>query len=108
MKTWRSPLDPSDKKPYVFDWNTLLTAEADTITGVPVITLPQSAIDAGLEVSGQTNTTLIVTVSFNIKTANQNDKGFNVPGSQFEIACKIVTAGGRTFEKSGILTVCHQ
>lgn len=108
MKTWRTPLDPSGEKDYEFDWTTKLNAEGDTISGTPVVTLPQDAIDAGLEAFDQTNGTLIVSTWFRVNAANQGDAKFNGSGVQFAIKCEIVTAGGRTFPESGILTVCNR
>lgn len=83
--------DPSAVLDYQFDWAAWLVN--DTITGTPVITITPT----GLTKDSQTNTTAAVTVWLSGGTV----------GKTYTVTCRIVTAGGRTDERS-ITIVCAQ
>lgn len=82
--------DPDAVLDFTFDWTTWLAG--DTITGTPVIT-----VESGITKDSQSNTTTAVTVWLSGGTA----------GTQYTVACKIQTAGGRTEERSITIWVRH-
>ena len=75
--------DPSAVLDYIFDWSAWLGA--DTITGTPVITVP-----TGITLASQSNTPTTVTAWLSGGTA----------GTPYAVACKIVTVGARTDERT--------
>lgn len=75
--------DPDATLDYTWNWSDWLGA--DTITGTPTITVP-----AGITKTTQSNTTTAVTAWLTGGTA----------GTAYDVACKIVTAGGRTDERT--------
>lgn len=75
--------DPDATLDYTWDWTDWLNG--DTISGTPTITVP-----AGITKSTQSNTTTAVTAWMTGGTVN----------GTYDIACKIVTAGGRTDERT--------
>ena len=75
--------DPDAVLDYTVDWSDWLGA--DTITGTPTWT-----VGTGLTKASQTNTTTTATAWLSGGTA----------GSDYTVACKIVTTGGRTDERS--------
>lgn len=75
--------DPSAVLDYALDWSDWLVA--DTITGTPTWTVP-----TGLTKDSQSNTTTTATAWLS----------GGVAGMSYTVACKIVTAGGRTDERS--------
>ena len=74
---------------YTFDWTTWLTDIGDTIVSSTV------TADAGVTLSNKTNTTMKVTVFVAGGTI----------GGQYQVNCQIVTAGGRTDERSFYINV---
>lgn len=81
MRTWDK--DPSAVLPWMFNWVDWLAG--DTITGTPTIT-----VDAGLTLASQTNNTTSVTVTLSGGTL----------GVTYKVACRIVTAAGKTDERT--------
>lgn len=88
---WWIAKDPEAILDYTLDWATWLGA--DTIVGAPTWTVPP-----GITKNSQTNTTTTATVWLSGGAAN-ND---------YTIECKIVTAGGRTDERSFIIRSCER
>jgi hypothetical protein len=82
--------DPSAVLDYSFDWTVDGWIGADTITGTPVWTVP-----TGIVKDSQSNTTTVATVVISGGTAGEN----------YDVACKITTAGGRTDERTFRLQV---
>jgi hypothetical protein len=82
--------DPSAVLDYSFDWGTDGWIGADTITGTPVWTVP-----TGIVKDSQSNTTTLATVVISGGTAGEN----------YDVSCKITTAGGRTDERTFRLQV---
>jgi hypothetical protein len=82
--------DPSAVLDYSFDWTADGWIGADTITGTPVWTVP-----TGVTKDSQSNTTTMATVVISGGTAGEN----------YDVACKITTAGGRTDERTFRLQV---
>lgn len=84
LKTWEK--DPSDVLDYTVDWNDDNWLGTDTISGTPTWTVP-----AGLtQPTGATNTTTTATVWL----------GSGTDGQDYDVACLITTAGGRTAERT--------
>jgi len=82
--TLQNPLkDPSAVLDYVFDWNEWL-ATGETITDHTI------TADTGITVDSSTESDGKVTVWLSGGTAGQN----------YKVACKIVTSGGRTDERT--------
>lgn len=77
--------DPSDVLDYDVDWNDDNWLGTDTISGTPVWTLP-----AGIVKDSQSNTTTVATIWLSGGTANQD----------YDVACKVTTAAGRTAERT--------
>jgi hypothetical protein len=75
--------DPADVLDYTVDWSDWL--DTDTITGTPTWT-----VTTGVTKASQSNTTTTTTAWLSGGTA----------GSDYTVACKIVTTGGRTVERS--------
>jgi hypothetical protein len=82
--------DPGAVLDYSFDWTVDGWIGADTITGTPVWTVP-----AGITKDSQSNTTTVATVVISGGTA----------GANYDVSCKITTAGGRTDERTFRLQV---
>lgn len=78
------PKDPDAVLDYTMDWSEWLET-GDTITGTPTWTVP-----TGLTKASQSNTTTAATAWIS----------GGVAGMNYLVACKIVTAGGRTDERS--------
>ena len=79
--------DPDEVVDYKFDWSTWLGADtisSDTLT-----------VDAGLTKDSDSNDTTSVTVWMSGGTA----------GKAYKVSSKIVTAGGRTAERTIIINV---
>ena len=85
--------DPDATLDYSQDWSAWLTPLSDTITGTPVWTA-----GAGLTVVSQSNTTTSATAFIS---------GGKV-GNKIPLACKIVTAGGRTDERTVHLKIVQR
>ena len=79
--------DPDEVLDYTFDWSTYLGS--DTISSDVV------NVDSGLTKDSDSNDTSSVTVWLSGGTA----------GKAYKVASKIVTAGGRTAERTIIITV---
>jgi hypothetical protein len=77
--------DPSAILDYSVDWDADNWLGTDTITGTPVWTVP-----AGITKTTQSNTTTVATAWFSGGTH----------GTDYDVACKITTAGGRTDERT--------
>mgnify|MGYP001572496141 CR=1 FL=1 len=77
--------DPSAVRDYTVDWDTDDWLGAATITGTPVWTVP-----TGITKDSQSNTTTTATAWLS--------GGTN--GTDYDVACKITTAGGRTDERT--------
>lgn len=90
LRTWKK--DPQAVLDYTVDWDADDWLGTDTITGTPVWTLP-----AGITKDSQTNTTTTATIWLSGGT----------DGADYDIACKITTAGGRTDERT-IRIQCRQ
>lgn len=88
MAAARYVKDPDATLDYVWNWADWLGA--DTITGTPTFTVP-----SGLTKTAQSNTTTTATAWISGGTA----------GTTYDVACKIVTAGGRTDERTIKITV---
>jgi len=82
--------DPEAVLDYTVDWDADDWLGADTITGTPTWTVP-----GGLTLDSQSNTTTAATAWISGGSA----------GSDYVVECKIVTAGGRTDERSFKLRV---
>jgi hypothetical protein len=82
--------DPSAVLDYSFDWTTDGWIGSDTITGTPTWTVP-----AGLTKDSQSNTTTVATAVISGGTH----------GTDYDVACKITTAAGRTDERTFRLQV---
>lgn len=80
--------DPQAVLDYTFDWTTWLNG--DVIAGVPVVT-----VQTGLMLNSQTNSTTRVTVWLSGGTA----------GTSYTVACRIMTAAGRTDERTVLVRV---
>lgn len=112
------PLDPFDDIDYTYDWSDFLINEGDQISTF-TITLPQAAIDAGLEKHDQVKidiTKIIddeevifpntgVKVWFKVNALNQADAGWAPPGKEYAIKCTITTTSNRIKSKSPFLRV---
>lgn len=79
------PKDPAAVLDYTIDWDADDWLGSDTITGTPVWT-----VATGLTKDSQSNTTTTATVWLSGGTAN----------TDYDVACKITTAGGRTDERT--------
>lgn len=77
--------DPDAVLDYTIDWDADDWLGSDTITGTPTWT-----VDSGLTLSSQSNTTTTATVWLSGGTVN----------TDYDVACKIVTVGGRTDERT--------
>jgi hypothetical protein len=77
--------DPEAVLDYTIDWDADDWLGSDTITGTPTWTVP-----AGLTKDAQSNTTTTATAWISGGTAD-ND---------YDVECKITTAGGRTDERT--------
>lgn len=79
--------DPNAVLDYVIDWAATGDdwLDGDTITGTPVWT-----VDTGLTKASSSNTTTTTTVWLSGGTA----------GTTYTVSCRIVTAGGRTEDRS--------
>lgn len=89
MRTWDK--DPNASLPWSFDWTDWLVA--DTITGVPVVT-----VDAGLTSGGQSNTTTKVFITLSGGTVGQS----------YKVSCKITTTAGLIDERSFLIRVTER
>lgn len=85
--------DPDATLDYTVDWDGDDWLGSDTITGTPTWTLP-----SGVTLASQSNTTTTATAFISGGTANVD----------YDVACKIVTAGGRTDERTIRLQVRHR
>ncbi len=81
--------DPDAVLDYVFDWAPYLTPIADTIASVTWVLSP------GLTKISQSNTTMTATAFIGGGTA----------GESLTLTCRIVTAGGRTDDRSVVLKI---
>lgn len=77
--------DPADVVTYVVDWNEDSFLGSDTITGTPEWTVP-----AGITKASQSNTATTASARLSGGTA----------GVDYEVACKITTVAGETFERT--------
>lgn len=77
--------DPSATLDYTVDWDADNWLGADTITGTPTWTVP-----GGLTLSSQSNTTTQATAWL----SGGSD------GTDYDVACRITTVGGRTDERT--------
>ena len=77
--------DPDAVLDYTIDWDADDWLGSDTITGTPTWTVP-----AGLTLASQSSTTTTATAWISGGTVN----------TDYDVACKIVTAGGRTDERT--------
>jgi len=85
--------DPSEVFPIGFDWDADDFLGSDTIAGTPTWTVP-----SGITKDSQSNTTTVATAIFSGGTH----------GNDYDVACKIVTAGGSTFERTIRIQVRNQ
>lgn len=85
--------DPGDVFGVTLDWDGDDFLGSDTITGTPTWTVP-----AGITKDSQSNTTTTATAVLSGGTH----------GSDYDVACKIVTAGGSTYERTIRVQVRHQ
>jgi hypothetical protein len=85
--------DPDAVLDYSQDWSAWLTPLGDTITGAPVWTA-----GAGLTVVSQSNNT---TAAIAFISGGQ-------VGNKIPLACRIVTAGGRTDERTVHLKIVQR
>lgn len=83
LKTFKK--DPSATLDYIVDWDADDWLGTDTITGTPVWTVP-----SGIVKDSQSNTTTTATAWISGGSH----------GSDYDVACKITTAGGRTDERT--------
>jgi len=83
LKTFKK--DPSAVLDYTVDWDADNWLGTDTITGAPVWTVP-----TGITKDSQSNTTTAATAWLSGGTH----------GADYDVACKITTAGGRTDERT--------
>lgn len=77
--------DPHATLDYTIDWTSDGWLGADTITGTPVWTVP-----AGLTLESQSNSTTTATAWISGGSAYDD----------YDVACKITTAGGRIDERT--------
>lgn len=82
--------DPSAVKDYVVDWGPWLTA-----AGSDTISSSTFSVDAGITIDSDTNTTTTGTVWLSGGTA----------GERYTVTHEIVTAGGRTDQRSFVVRV---
>jgi len=106
LKTWKSPLDPSEIKDYDHDFKPELLRTGDTLETSTFI-LPADAATAGLEIASQTKTTYGGVVFFQVASDKQTDAAWEA-GASFDIRHQITTTGGRTYERSIRLTIKQQ
>lgn len=85
--------DPNEVFPIALDWDGDNFLGSDTITGTPTWTVP-----AGITKDSQSNTTTVATAVFSGGTH----------GTDYDVACKIVTLGGSTYERTIRVQVRHQ
>jgi hypothetical protein len=76
--------DPDATLDYIFDWSQWLTLVADTISTNTIVA------ETGITVGAHTNSTTAVTIWLSGGTA----------GTTYKVTCRIVTAGGRTDDRS--------
>jgi hypothetical protein len=84
--------DPTDVKDYTVSWAAEMAARSDTIA-TSVFTAP-----VGITIDSQSNSTTTSTVWLSGGTADNS----------YEITCTVVTAGGRTLQRSVSLRVVNR
>ena len=84
--------DPNAILDYTFDWTAYLTPIADTIASATFV------FDTGLTKVCQSNTTLTATAYMSGGTV----------GEKLNLTCRIVTAGGRTDDRSVTLLIVER
>lgn len=107
MKNWQAPLDPTDFKDYVFGWASLLENEDNDTISTQEITLSDASIALGLEFETDTiiDSSTNVQLFFRVNASFQSDEAYDGQGQVFNVKNKIVTAAGKTFEKTVQLIV---
>lgn len=83
LKTFKK--DPDATLDYSLDWDADDWLGTDTISGTPTWTVP-----SGLTLETQSNTTTVATAWISGGTVN----------TDYDVACKITTAGGRIDERT--------
>jgi hypothetical protein len=84
--------DPNATLDYTFDWTAYLTPLADTISSVTWV------LDTGLTKVSQTQNTMTATAFISGGTIGEN----------LTVTCRIVTAGGRTDDRSITLKIVER
>ena len=84
--------DPNAVLDYTFDWTAYLTPIADTIVSATFV------FDAGLTKVSQSNTAMTATAYMSGGTV----------GEKLTLTCRIVTAGGRTDDRSITLSIVER
>lgn len=102
--SWTAPLDPHEIKDYTHSFVAELTATSDSIS-TSLFTLPSDAIAAGLTVHSQSLAATGGLIFLKVAAINQADAIWDNNGTQFRIRHTITTTGGRTLERSIMLTV---
>ncbi len=88
MQTW-PPKDPDDVLDFSVDWTDVLTLDDDTVASV-AWTIP-----AGLTNTQELNAAGVTAVWLS----------GGVIGERYEVGCRMVTAGGRTYDRTIALSV---
>lgn len=89
MKRWPAKKDPDEVLDFEIDWSARL-GDSDAISSV-TWTVP-----AGLTKESQSNTTTVAVVWLS---------GGLVADESYQIGCRIVTTGGRTYDQTGLLVM---
>lgn len=89
------PKDPDEVLDYEIDWSDVLAADGDTIQSV-VWTLPS--------ISGLTK----VSQDESAGVARIWLSGGNLRAKPWDVACRMVTAGGRTYDRTAPLYVARR
>lgn len=84
--------DPNAVLDYLFRWTKELTRLDDTISSFEIFA------ETGITIDSSSNTDTEVTVWISGGTA----------GTRYLVTCRIVTAGGRTYDKSFYLNIAQQ
>lgn len=88
---WPEPKDPDDVKDYGFDWALELAGDSpdDTISSYTV------TVSSGLTRDSDSRTGAVITAWLSGGTA----------GREYNVLCRVVTANGRTLDRTGIVRV---
>lgn len=101
---WTDQLDPGDFRDFSISYATRLAAMGDTLSASAWV-LPADAIAAGLQVGPDSFDPQNASVWFQVAGGNQADANWNGDGCTFEILNQLTTTGGRSFERTALLTV---